>query len=192
MPKLWSQTIASHRREVRDAILETAARLVRQHGLLAVSMSRIAEDAGIGRATLYKYFPDVEAILRAWHAREIARHLEQLGSARDHGEGPTERLTAMLETYATISGESRGHRDRALAAWLHRDEQVSQAERALHAMVRDVITEGVSSGELRDDVPPDELATFCLSSLAAARTAPSKAAVQRLVSLTLAALRPPR
>lgn len=34
-----------------------------------MTMSRIAEEIGIGRATLYKYFPDVEAILLAWHER---------------------------------------------------------------------------------------------------------------------------
>jgi AcrR family transcriptional regulator len=48
----------------RKAILDTTAALVAEGGLLSVTMSRIAEEAGIGRATLYKYFPDVEAILR--------------------------------------------------------------------------------------------------------------------------------
>ena len=33
VPKLWSETIAAHRREVRDAILDTAAALVDEHGL---------------------------------------------------------------------------------------------------------------------------------------------------------------
>ena len=38
-------------------------------------MSQIAEQTGIGRATLYKYFPDVEAILLAWHERQVTGHL---------------------------------------------------------------------------------------------------------------------
>src|SRR5262245_17513296 len=65
MPKLWSETITLHRREVRDAILDTTVALVAEHGLHAVTMSQIAEATGIGRATLYKYFPGVEAILHA-------------------------------------------------------------------------------------------------------------------------------
>ncbi len=72
MPKLWHATIEAHRREVRDAILETTARLVAEHGVRAVTMSQIAEETGIGRATLYKYFPDVDAILVAWHDRQVA------------------------------------------------------------------------------------------------------------------------
>jgi len=63
----------------------------------AVAMSQIAEQTGIGRATLYKYFPDVDAILHAWHERQIAGHLAQLAAARDR---PGARLEAVLRTYA--------------------------------------------------------------------------------------------
>ncbi|TIL19051.1 MAG: helix-turn-helix transcriptional regulator, partial [Mesorhizobium sp.] len=55
MPKLWNETIDAHRRAVRDATLDTTAALVAEHGLLSVTMSKIAEETGIGRATLYKY-----------------------------------------------------------------------------------------------------------------------------------------
>jgi AcrR family transcriptional regulator len=68
VPKLWNETIEEHRRAVRDAVLKTTAALVTEQGLRGVTMSRIAEDSGIGRATLYKYFPDVESILAAWHS----------------------------------------------------------------------------------------------------------------------------
>jgi AcrR family transcriptional regulator len=68
----------AHRRAVRDATLDTTVALVAEHGLASVTMSQIAEQTGIGRATLYKYFPDVEAILLAWHQRQVAEHLEQL------------------------------------------------------------------------------------------------------------------
>jgi hypothetical protein len=45
---------------------------------------------------------------------------------------------------------------------------------------------------VRNDVPPDELAAYCLHALNAARSLPSKAAVRRLVTVTLAGLRPLR
>src|SRR5215218_824193 len=120
MPKLWNETIQAHRREVRDAILETTWALVAEHGLLSVTMSQIAEKTGIGRATLYKYFPDVEAILLAWHGRQITGHLEYLAEVRDQAGGAAERLEAVLEAYALISHESHGHHDTELAAFLHR------------------------------------------------------------------------
>ncbi len=191
MPKLWTETIEAHRREVHDAILETTAALVAEHGLLSVTMSQIAEETGIGRATLYKYFPDVEAILFAWHERKISSHLEQLADVRDQGADAGERLEGVLQAYALISYESRGHQGTELATFLHRDHQVAVAEEELHHMIRDLLAECAEDGVLRNDVSPDELAGYCLHALAAARGSPSKAAVRRLVSVTLAALQPP-
>ena len=75
VPRLWDETIEAHRRAVRGATLDTTAALVAEHGLASVTMSQIAAETGIGRATLYKYFPDVDAILVAWHERQVAEHL---------------------------------------------------------------------------------------------------------------------
>lgn len=190
MPRLWNETIESHRREVRDAILETTVALVEEHGLLSVTMSQIAEKTGIGRATLYKYFPDVEAILRAWHEREIASHLGYLADIRDRPGKPGQRLAAVLHAYALIAHGSQGHSDTELAAFLHRDEPVVRAEHHLREMIRDLLKEAARAGDVRDDVAPEELASYCLHALAAARTLRSKPAVRRLVDVTLAGLRP--
>src|SRR6266566_8124543 len=114
VPKLWTETIEEHRRAVREATLDTTAALVAEHGLASVTMSRIAEETGIGRATLYKYFPDVEAILVAWHERQINRHLDYLAEVRDRAGAPGGRLQAVLEAYAHLARVPRspGHRPR--------------------------------------------------------------------------------
>lgn len=192
MPRLWTETIESHRREVRDAILDTTAALVFEHGLLSVTMSRIAEETGIGRATLYKYFPDAEAILLAWHDRQIDGHLEYLANVRDKARDAGERLEAVLEAYALISRESRGHHDTEFAALLHRDEHVARAQHHVHEMIRGLLTEAAETGDVRDDVTSDELASYCLHALGGASSQRSKAAVRRLVTVTMAGLRPPR
>jgi AcrR family transcriptional regulator len=190
VPRLWDETIEAHRRVVRDAILDATAALVAEHGLRSVTMAQIAGQAGIGRATLYKYFPDVEAILATWHERQIAGHLEYLAEVRDRAGNARERLEAVLEAFAVISRESHGHHDTELASLLHADARVPQAEHQVRDMIRDLIAEGAESGELRDDVAPGELASYCLHALTAARGLPSKAAVSRLVAVTLAGLRP--
>jgi AcrR family transcriptional regulator len=188
VPKLWNETIEAHRRDVRQAILDTTATLVAKHGLLAVTMSQIAAETGIGRATLYKYFPDVESILFAWHEQQITHHFQQLEEVRDRAGSARERLASVLEAFARISHASRGHHDSELARFLGRDEHVAQAQRRVHGLIRGLVAEGAEVGDLRDDVPPDELATFCLHALTAAAELPSRAGIRRLVDLVLSGL----
>jgi AcrR family transcriptional regulator len=189
VPKLWNETIEEHRRAVRDTVLETTAVLVTERGLRSVTMSKIAEESGIGRATLYKYFPDVETILLAWHDHQVSEHQEQLAEVRDRTVGAGAQLEAVLRAFAHISRHSRGHHGPELSAFLHRDERIVQAEQQLHEMIRDLLAEGAQAGDFRDDVAPDELATYCLHALAAAATLPSDAATDRLVTVTLSGLR---
>ncbi|MFG1805082.1 TetR/AcrR family transcriptional regulator [Streptomyces sp. NPDC049040] len=184
MPKLWNETIEAHRGAVRDATLDTTAALVAERGLTGVTMSQIAERTGIGRATLYKYFPDIESILLAWHERQVGAHLARLTATAGDGAG---RLAAVLDAYALIQHEHPVHE---LAAVLHRGDGAAHAERHLTDFVAGLIAEGAAAGRLRDDIPPAELARYCLGAATAARGLPSRAAVGRLVQVTLAGLRP--
>ena len=169
------------------AILDATAALLAQHGLTSVTMSQIAQATGIGRATLYKYFPDVEAIMMAWHERQVTSHLHHLAAVRDHAGAAGQRLEAVLEAYAFISHE---HHGTELAALLHRGEHIARAQQHLRDFVRELLTDGAKTGDIRDDVAPDELAGYCLHALTAAGSLPSKAAVRRLVTLTQAGLQP--
>lgn len=182
IPKLWHQTIQAHRREVRDAILDTAAALVAKHGLRAVTMSQIAEETGIGRATLYKYFSGVEPILIAWHERHVAEHLEHLSQLRDQPSDPASRLREVLRAYAMISFERHRH-GAELATLVHQGEHMAGPEQQLVGIVRGLIDEAVASGSVRSDVPVDELTTFCLHALEGAGRMPDRAAVERLVAV---------
>jgi AcrR family transcriptional regulator len=189
MPKIWSETIAAHRDAVREATLDATAALVAEHGLTGVTMSQIAKESGIGRATLYKYFPDIEAILAAWHERQIGEHLHRLAEIGQQGQGPRERLAAVLRAYAELSGNRSGHAEMASA--MHRGRHVAKAEAHLTGFVTELVRAAAASGDVRDDVAPEELAAYCLAALTAAGSLRSKAAVARLVTVTLDGLRPP-
>jgi AcrR family transcriptional regulator len=200
VPKLWDETIEAHRRAVRDRLLDTTAALVAKHGLRSVTMSQIAEETGIGRATLYKYFPDAEAILLAWHERQVTGHLRRLAELRDRAGDPDAKLEAVLEGYALIHHAFAAHHADSLhpnhgadiAALLHRGEHVVRAQRHLEDFIRDLLAEGAKAGVVRDDVEPEQLASYCLHALTAAGSLSATAAVRQLVAVTLAGLRPPR
>ncbi|WP_045740339.1 TetR/AcrR family transcriptional regulator [Actinoplanes rectilineatus] len=199
MPRLWNDTVDEHRRSVRAAILDNTAALVNEHGM-GVTMSQIAGQVGIGRATLYKYFPDVEAIMVAWHERQVGEHLRQLTDTAALSAEPGERLRTVLATYAELSSGGRdGHQPSPpaghgmeLAAPLHRAEHMHHARQRLHELVTGVIAAAVSAGVARTDVPAGELATFCLHALTAAAALPNPAARRRLVTVTLDGVLSPR
>ncbi|CAL9666124.1 TetR/AcrR family transcriptional regulator [Streptomyces sp. Tu 3180] len=190
MPKLWTETIDAHRAAVRAAVLDAAAALVAEHGLASVTMSRIAKDSGIGRATLYKYFPDVESILLAWHERQVGHHLEHLVQVRDRSADAGERLEAVLRAYALITHDMGHHHVSGLAAVLHSGPRVVQAQGQLHRMIEELLADGAHQGSVRGDIAPGELASYCLHALAAAGGLSSPAAVHRLVTVTLAGVHP--
>jgi AcrR family transcriptional regulator len=186
VPRIWKATIDEHRREVSEAVLDAAASLVAKGGLRSVTMRDIAKTAGIGRATLYKYFDSVEAILFAWHRRQISAHLKQLHALSSAGGPPDERLRAVLEAYALIQ---HAHPEGDLAAMLHQGKHVERGHGALRELLQGLIRECAKSGSVRSDTSPAVLAEYAVLSLAAAANLGSRAAVSRLVEVIWSGLR---
>ena len=187
VPKLRAADISAHRRDVRDAILDAAGALVAQHGLAAATMAAIAERAGIGRATLYKYFHEVQEVATAWHERQVTRHYAKLEAASQRPGAAIDRLRALLETYAAIAHQEHGTE---MAALMRRSPHVVAAYARLDTLVRTLLGDAVAADDVRDDVPVAELAAYALHALDAASSARSGAAVRRLVQLTLDGLAP--
>lgn len=190
VPKLWSQTIGTHRRAVQEAALDAAASLATEAGLRGVTMSKIAERTGIGRATLYKYFPDIESLLAAWHERHVNAHLDRLAKIATERGTTGERLRAVLLSFAQMSYKQQHGRE--LAALLHRGAHVARAHKKLHDFVRDLILRGAQAGELRSDIDVEELTQFSLHAISAASALQSTAAVSRLVEIIMSGLQPPK
>ncbi|MEO7555843.1 MAG: helix-turn-helix domain-containing protein [Acidimicrobiales bacterium] len=150
---------------MNDAILDATAALIAEQGPMSVAMTAIAERAGIGRATLYKYFPDVEAILVAWHARDFAGHLEQLTAL-------TEADTVTLDDVAAFVLSQRHQHPHREGADLVGDlaHTLAGAEGTIHDTIeRDVVaaltalmTRLAKDKEARRDRDPELLARWVL------------------------------
>lgn len=189
MPRLWSRTIDDHRASVREAVERAAAELVRESGLRAVTMSQVAARAGIGRATLYKYFDGVEEILLAGHERHVAAHLAELADLARRPVDVERRLRAVCEHYARICHHRAAHGDPELSALVHRPDRIDPARRRLAELFTELVAQAQRAGAARTDVPAAELATYLVHALGAAADAPSRAAVHRVARLARDAVR---
>lgn len=77
--------------ETYEKILQVARRLFVQQGYTATSMRQVAEQAGIGKATIYHHFPDKRAIVMALLKKNTARMDETLRLIREE-QGPRRRI----------------------------------------------------------------------------------------------------
>ena len=187
---MWAETVESHREEVRTAVLDAVEVLVANRGLLGLTMSQLAETTGVGRATLYKYFGDVEEVLAAWHHRHVAGHLAELRDLADRPGQPAARLRSVLEAYGRMCQQRRRHGADALVAALHQTEQIKSHEQELRDLLSGLLTDAAAAGTVRKDVPPDELASYCLHALAAAGDSGTTPSTARLVNVVLKGLTP--
>jgi TetR/AcrR family transcriptional regulator, repressor for uid operon len=84
----------------RERILDGAAQAVARHGLSKLEMTDVSAISGVSRGTLYRYFPDRDALLAAVAQREALRFKQRtLAAMAEAPPGPA-RLGVALE-YAT-------------------------------------------------------------------------------------------
>jgi len=70
------KTSKSQQEQTRRNLIRTAVDLITEKGYDAATMKQIAREAGIGDATIYKYFPSKEKILLAYYELSIEITLE--------------------------------------------------------------------------------------------------------------------
>jgi TetR/AcrR family transcriptional repressor of mexCD-oprJ operon len=134
------------------AIIDSAAKILTERGE-AASMEEIASAAGIGRATLYRYFPNREELLTAMAAasvQELAARIKEAALEAVPFEEAIARLARVIiaagSRYTALIGDSAKYTD----AYPDFDVEVVEPIRAL-------FRHAVADGSVREDLPPDVL-----------------------------------
>lgn len=73
------KTTKSEQNQNRRAVIRTAVDLITEQGYDATTMKQIARAAGIGDATIYRYFPSKEQLLMAYYELVISDVLKETG-----------------------------------------------------------------------------------------------------------------
>ena len=143
------------------AMLDAAARVFSEQGT-AANLADVAAAAGVSRATLYRYYPNREALLQALAANaltELASRLNDAGLERATVKDGVERLARALVAV--------GDRYSVLASDQCPPDE-AEAERLVTAPMRAVFERGIASGDLRQDLPADVLLELFAGTLTAA------------------------
>lgn len=136
----------------REVILAAADALFAGRTYGDVQMEEVARKAGVGKATLYRYFPSKEELYLESLDRAMDRLVGDL-SALPEDDGPAARLAAMirallrtldeqLQTLKLLGGDQSDLAERGRLILRRRSAQVAQA-------LRGVLEAGVAGGAFR-------------------------------------------
>ena len=142
----------------RKEIFHASVHLFLNKGFNETSMREIAEAAGIGKSTLYDYFPTKDDILLSFVEDELQRLTEKAQELTKQNVGAGEKLRQMMfaymeylatneDFYMKLSTEVQRLAQNSL-------ERIQRKRHALQDMVRNIIEEGVREGCFR---PVDSL-----------------------------------
>src|SRR5580698_2897774 len=148
-----------------DAVIKAALRLVTKRGFRAVSVNEIAAEAGVGKMTLYRHWPNKAALV-------MDSLLVLIGSGTDFPKALSaiESLRQQLDLQAVFFRSSRGTLIRSLVAEAQSDSELAIAfrERWLNPRregVRQIIRAAVAEGSLRSDIDIDAAIDLLCGSL---------------------------
>jgi AcrR family transcriptional regulator len=155
----WRDTLETHKARYRERIIDAAIELVAEEGVAKASMAALAQRAGIGRATVYKYFPDVEHALLAHVEREVDECRSALLAVLARDSDPVVRLRGCIEA---LLGYFASQRHRLGWVTLEQADLSSAAVSRLRTLMMslpepfvETITAGVENGGLRPDLRPE-------------------------------------
>lgn len=152
----WQEQLADARIGLRHAIQDAAVRLVAELGMPNVSMSAVAEKAGVSRQTLYNHYPDLESIVL-----DAARSEIQVASGMitDVVESTPDAATA-LDIYVRGTLSSPTHNETVISgAGMSPggESAIFEMLEPVHQNLRDILRRGVEDGSFREDVVPEDV-----------------------------------
>jgi AcrR family transcriptional regulator len=168
----------------RERVL--AAARAQLTGSERLSLEAVAAEAGVGIGTLYRHFPNREALVEAVYRSELADVCAAAETLL--GEHPPEvALRAWMSRYAEFVATKRGMGE-ALRGLIGSGAVTSTSTRAeLSSAVARLLAAGAEAGSLRGDVPPQDV----VAAMAGVMMAGAGDQVERLLDLLAAGLRPP-
>jgi len=138
----------------RSALLEAAAKRYARHGPRKTTMGEVARSAGLSRATVYKYFPNKDALYAALLGRITDDFVAEVKAALAEGGGTRETLRRIVEITHRVYARSP-----VLLGAIAEDDEMRIEGIAAGAMRRQetqvisllarVLKAGVEAGEIR-------------------------------------------
>lgn len=139
----------------RARLLEAAEEVFGAEGL-GVPIDRIAERAGVGVGTLYRHFPNKEALFEAIVLQHFERVLEHARGCRD-AEDPAAALFGLLQSMVTTAVSKRDLAEALVGAGVDFKAAAGARKQELEGIIAALLSRAQEQGTLRSDVSAVDL-----------------------------------
>lgn len=175
-------------KENRERILEHSEELMAQEGF-DVSFHRIADDLGVGIGTVYRHFPDRNALLVGLYERFQAR-IDERGGEMFAAEPGLERVLVFIDVLIDFS--VRTPLSRQVAARVHQANPDRVPQSRWTAEVMAAVEAAKTAGQLRQDIEATDVAMLAgmVADLATIHEPRRSIVVPRMRAFILDAMRP--
>jgi AcrR family transcriptional regulator len=173
----------------RRRILEAAEEVFAAQGV-TVPIDVVAERAGLGIGTLYRHFPNKEALFEAIVMERIS---ELLATAHEFeaAEDPGKALFAFLSEFAGQASAKRDLFEALSSAGIDLKARCGDVFDALMQSVATLLDRAVAVGAVRSDVPANEVVGLIVGTChAAGESGLDDRALRRMVAVVMDGLRP--
>lgn len=104
MPKIIGESLASHRELTRTRLFEALGSLMGEQSFESITMSQIAERAGVGRTAVYNHFADKEVLLLAYMREVTGEFARVLTQCLEAEPDPLMRLRIYIRSHLQMIG----------------------------------------------------------------------------------------
>ena len=104
MPKIIGESLASHRELTRARLFEALGTLMGEQSFESITMSQIAERAGVGRTAVYNHFADKEVLLLAYMREVTTEFARVLTRCLEAEPDPLMRLRIYIRSHLQMIG----------------------------------------------------------------------------------------
>ncbi|BBX40246.1 TetR/AcrR family transcriptional regulator [Mycobacterium simiae] len=147
--------VRSDARRNRERLLHAAAAAFTANGASA-SLESIARDAGVGIGTLYRHFPNREALVEAVYQAELAEVAAAAGQLLKR-HPPKIALRRWMDRYASFVAAKRGMAESLQAIFASGAIAPSQTRDSIVGAVQLLLQAGAEDATLRADVQADDV-----------------------------------
>jgi AcrR family transcriptional regulator len=149
------RTIRADAQRNHDKLLEAAARAFARDGTEA-SLKAIAQDAGVGIATLYRRFGTRERLVEATYRHEVER-VSASPEALLRSRSAADALAVWMERFVGLLAVKHGMADTLRVILAGTDEMRLATRERLTAALAVLLEAGAADGTLRPDADPTDV-----------------------------------